>query len=104
MSAGDDLRKQIHDEYDIDGVTATALVEQLVHLADEIEMLEDAIAEHGAIVPGARNQLVASPALAALARHRTTFARLLAAAFPEPESKRTQNARNAAEARWRMTP
>jgi hypothetical protein len=80
------------------------MLDQLCAVVEEIAALQAAIDEHGVIIPGARGQLIESPALRALSRSRTTFARLLAQAFPETETKRTKLARAAAQARWRGTP
>lgn len=52
----------------------------------EIEVLEDALSQ-GALLPGARGNLVANPALAAIARHRALLDRLLASLFPEKDER-----------------
>ena len=54
----------------------------------------------GVRLEGARGQAVANPSLAALAKHRTLFARLFDTLFGGRSDSVTENARKAARARW----
>ena len=64
----------------------------------ELEALEDAVRDEGVLIDGARGQRVANPALAAIARHRTMLAKLLAE-LEHPETQ-SQKAVRAARERW----
>ena len=73
----------------------TAAVEQTMA---ELEALEAAVEREGVTIPGARGNIVAHPALAAIARHRTMLAKLLAE-LEHPETQ-SQKAVRAARERW----
>ena len=64
----------------------------------ELEALEAAVREEGVLIDGARGQKVANPAWAAIARHRTMLAKLLAE-LEHPETQ-SQKAVRAARERW----
>jgi hypothetical protein len=65
---------------------------------DELEALETDVRDQGSTIKGARGQVIAHPALAAIARHRTMLAKLLAA-LETPETQ-SQQATRAARTRW----
>jgi hypothetical protein len=73
----------------------TAAVEQTMA---ELEALGRAVLDEGVLIDGARGQKVANPALAAIARHRTMLAKLLAE-LEHPETQ-SQQAVRAARERW----
>jgi hypothetical protein len=101
MTRGDQLRAAIEAEYDVEGVAAASLVEEVVRTADELDAMEQALTELGPIIDGARGQKVANPAAALVVRHRKLLADLLHAAFPGDQETATELARRAARARWK---
>ena len=100
MSRGTDLRTRIRQEYDVIGVAAEALVDEICRTADELEILEDVVADRGPLIDGARGQPIRNPAFDAIARHRQLLARLIAQAFPAESESISERARRAARTRW----
>jgi hypothetical protein len=100
VTRGEQLRESIAKEFDVAGMVAESLVNEVCKTADELSIMEDALIEHGPLIQGGRNQLVANPAAALVVRHRKLLADLLREAFPEHEETATQLARRAARARW----
>jgi hypothetical protein len=98
---GEQLRAAIEADYNIDGAPAQSLLEAIVATANELEQLEEAVADHGVLIDGARGNSVANPALAAIVKHRSLLARLIHEAFPDAASETTtEKQRRAARARW----
>ena len=100
MTRGTALRDALTAEYDVEGAPANAILDAICATSDELELLEAALAAEGVLLPGARGQRVANPALAAIARHRTVLARLLAQAFPDAHETTSEAASRAARTRW----
>jgi hypothetical protein len=100
QSRGERLREEIAKQYDVEGIAANALIDAIVATADELQQLEDNVAANGVQIDGARGQKVANPSLAALVKHRTLLARLLAEAFPGELETASQAAARAARTRW----
>jgi hypothetical protein len=69
---------------------------------EEIAMLEAAVRTEGVTVPGARGNVVAHPALAALATHRKVLAAIVKQLDPRSEST-SEKARRAVKERWDKT-
>jgi hypothetical protein len=69
---------------------------------EEIALLETAVRTEGVTVPGARGNVIAHPALAALATHRKVLAALVKQLDPRSESQ-SQKARRAVKERWEAT-
>jgi hypothetical protein len=69
---------------------------------EEIALLEEAVRREGVVVPGARGNVIAHPALAALATHRKMLAALVKQLDPRSESQ-SQKARRAVKERWDKT-
>ena len=76
-----------------------ALYEAFERTREELAFLEAAVRVDGPTIKGARGNVVAHPALAAIARHRKTLADLVKALDPNAEST-SDKARRAAKARW----
>lgn len=102
MSKGSEFREAVEAEFeDLDDPTVRALLDQLVAILDEVEMLEEAVRAEGVAVEGARGQRIAHPALGALVKHRTLFAKLAAELFPDQRHEtRSQKAARASRTRW----
>lgn len=72
-------------------------------LADEIELLEQAVDRDGATVAGSRGQVRVHPAVAEARAHRLALARLLGQLRLEPPEELTpgrRQAQKAAQTRW----
>jgi len=69
---------------------------------EEIAMLEAAVRTEGVTVPGARGNVIAHPALAALATHRKVLAAIVKQLDPRSEST-SEKARRAVKERWDKT-
>jgi hypothetical protein len=75
-AAGLELWQSMTDQYGFHAADL-AILKQASATVDEIDMLEQSIAELGPMIPGSRGQLRLHPAFQQLATHRATVDRLL---------------------------
>ncbi|MGW8065851.1 hypothetical protein ACVV2G_27165 [Streptomyces ziwulingensis] len=108
----DTFRKELIEEFDLDPDHAR-IVDQAARILDELDLMESAIAERGAIVQGRYGPQI-NPALEQADKHRKTFMALLKSLNLPRETHaeiidmteataakaRSEAARKAARARW----
>ncbi|WP_392840649.1 hypothetical protein [Streptomyces sp. LN500] len=106
-SAGSLFVTAMMKAYDFDA-HEHALIVSAASTLDEIEAMEQALAISGPVSTGSTGQQRVNPLIPALANHRLTLLRILRqlnieseAAQPSADQKRrSDKARNAAQARW----
>ena len=79
------------------------LRQQVEQTQQEIALLEEDVRRDGTTIKGARGQIIAHPALAALARLRRTLADMLGRLGELPSESQSQKASRAARERWKRS-
>ncbi len=104
---GGKLWRELQDVLEFDPHETELLVEAC-RVVSRIEQLENAVNEHGVMVPGSTGQLVVNPAVLEQRQQQATLARIMTLlnidlhpdAGVASVSLISQQARRAAEARW----
>lgn len=76
------------------------LVEAAARTLDDLDVLQAALVDASATVPGSMGQVRPNPLFAEVRQHRTLLARLLAQLAPRSAAATSEAARKAVRARW----